>query len=74
MSISVTEFKAKCLRIIDQVQKSKRSVAISRHGRIAAKLVPADVENSTSWQGRAAQTTIIHGDIISTGERWDAET
>ena len=73
MFISVTEFKAKCLRIIDQVQRTKRSVAIIRHGRVAAKLVPADNESTGAWHGRARQTTRIKGDLLSTGERWHAD-
>lgn len=74
MAISVTQFKAKCLRIVDDVQTSKRSVVISRHGRAAAKLVPVDHEaQGTAWHGRAKRTTKIQGELMSTGERWHAE-
>ncbi|GAB5562277.1 MAG: hypothetical protein SynsKO_39240 [Synoicihabitans sp.] len=74
MAITVTQFKAHCLRVVDEVQTTKRSVVISRHGRAAAKLVPVDREESLSWQGRARRTTKTVGDLISTGEEWDAES
>ena len=73
MAISVTEFNAKCLRVVDDVQTTKRSVVISRHGRAAAKLVPVSRESGAAWHGRARKTTETKGDILSTGESWNAE-
>jgi prevent-host-death family protein len=74
MAISVTQFKAKCLRIVDEVQTSKRPVVISRHGRAAAKLVPIDYDDQRgAWHGRAKRTTKIEGDLMSTGALWHAE-
>jgi prevent-host-death family protein len=40
MDISVTEFKQRCLEIIRQVEKSGRSVAITRRGKVVARLQP----------------------------------
>ena len=40
MDISVTEFKHRCLEIIRRVEKSGRPVAITRRGRIVARLQP----------------------------------
>ena len=74
MAMTVTQFKAHCLRVVDEVQTTKRSVVISRHGRAAAKLVPVDRDESSSWQGRARRTTKTTGDLMSTGEAWDAES
>ncbi|MGB7552766.1 MAG: type II toxin-antitoxin system prevent-host-death family antitoxin [Candidatus Korobacteraceae bacterium] len=34
------EFKAKCLAIIDEVNKSGREVIITKRGKAAAKLIP----------------------------------
>ena len=74
MEISVTQFKAKCLRIVDDVRTSKRPVVISRHGRAAAKLVPIDRDDQAgAWHGRAKRTTDTHGDLMNTGEIWHAE-
>jgi len=40
MDISVTEFKHRCLEIIRRVEKSGRPVAITRRGRVVARLQP----------------------------------
>lgn len=72
MEISVTQFKARCLGIVEEVQREKRRVVISRHGRPAAVLTPIEAENSEPFFGRAADSTQILGDLTSTGEEWDA--
>jgi prevent-host-death family protein len=40
MDISVTEFKQRCLQIIRQVEKTGRPVAITRRGKVVARLQP----------------------------------
>ena len=40
MDISVTEFKQRCLEIIRQVEESGKPVAITRRGRVVARLQP----------------------------------
>jgi antitoxin (DNA-binding transcriptional repressor) of toxin-antitoxin stability system len=73
MDVSVTEFKAKCVGIIGKVQRERCHVVIRRHGQPAAELVP--IQRGTGSKpifGRAGQTTRVKGDLISTGEEWDA--
>jgi prevent-host-death family protein len=41
MDMSVTEFKQHCLDIIRRVEKTGRSVTITRRGRVVARLQPA---------------------------------
>ncbi len=38
------EFKAKCLKLMDIVNATKRSVTITKHGKPVARLVPANEE------------------------------
>jgi len=40
MDISVTEFKARCLDLIRQVEKGGEPVIIKRRGKIVARLEP----------------------------------
>jgi prevent-host-death family protein len=40
MDISVTEFKARCLDLIRQVEKNGESVTIRRRGKVVARLTP----------------------------------
>ena len=44
MEISATDFKAKCLSLMEFVQDKQEEVIITKHGRSIAKLVPVDKE------------------------------
>jgi prevent-host-death family protein len=39
MTVTVTEFRAKCLNLIDRVHKYGEAVIITKHGKVIAKLV-----------------------------------
>jgi prevent-host-death family protein len=47
--VSASEFKAKCLSLLDEVYDSGRELVISKHGRAVAKLVP--VVQEKPWKG-----------------------
>jgi prevent-host-death family protein len=49
MDISVTEFKARCLDLIRQVEDSGKPITIRRRGKVVARLEPA---NSGSGQSK----------------------
>ncbi len=63
--ISVTDFKAHCLEIVETVRRKKTSVVISKHGKPVAKIVPIDSEPVPSLYGSMRGTGRILGDIIS---------
>lgn len=44
MEISATEFKAKCLRLLDQVYQTGETLQITKHGKPVARLVSARAE------------------------------
>jgi prevent-host-death family protein len=73
MEISVTQFKATCLGVIDQVQKERSRVTITRHGKPAAELIPIAASSPGRLFGRAQQSTVILGELLSTEDHWDAE-
>lgn len=73
MDISVTQFKATCLGVIDQVQKEKTRVTITRHGKPAAELIPISASSPGKLFGRSKDSTVILGDLLGTEENWDAE-
>jgi len=74
MKVNATEFKAKCLKLMDQVQKTHEPVVITKRGKPVAKLVPLEPEEPQSWFGYMADTIKITGDILSPieGEDWEA--
>jgi prevent-host-death family protein len=62
--IPLKEFRARCLAILDRVQKTKEAVLIAKEGRPVAKLVPAE-EVSRKFLGRLEGIVKIIGDIES---------
>ena len=69
--VGVTEFKAKCLRMIEEVRKSKTMLIVTRRGRPVVTIHPAgDEDEQVSLDG-----TILHqaDDLFSTGEEWEAD-
>lgn len=45
----VTEFKAKCLALIDSVRERGEPITITKRGRVVARLVPAGDEDEKPW-------------------------
>lgn len=71
--ISAAEFKAQCLKLMDNVADQRLEIIITKRGLPVAKLVPYD-EGTPSIFGYLAGTATIKGDIISSPrEEWDAE-
>ncbi|MEX2581603.1 MAG: type II toxin-antitoxin system prevent-host-death family antitoxin [Verrucomicrobiales bacterium] len=73
MEMNVTEFKAKCLGVIEKVRKEKSRVTLTRYGQPAAEVIPVFSSAPGRMFGRAKDTTVITGNILGTGESWDAE-
>ncbi len=72
--IPATQFKAQCLAILDNVQRKRTTVVISKHGKPVAKLVPIDSEPVPSLLGSMKGTVREIGDIISPIDvEWDAD-
>jgi prevent-host-death family protein len=71
-SIPVAEFKAKCLRIIDELGPD--GVLITKRGRPVARVLPATVSDNAKVIGLMKGSIRIKGDIFSTGIEWNAES
>jgi prevent-host-death family protein len=72
--ISLKEFRARCLAILDRVQKTKEAVLITKGGRPVAKLVAAE-EAPREFIGRLEGMVKIVGNIetsIEPADSWDA--
>ena len=63
--IAISEFKAKCLALLDQVQKTKKPLRITRFGKPVAEVVPASPAPTTEWMGSMKDTIEIVGDVVS---------
>ncbi|MEM9137737.1 MAG: type II toxin-antitoxin system prevent-host-death family antitoxin [Cyanobacteria bacterium P01_F01_bin.42] len=68
------QFKAKCLRVISEVQQTREEVLITKHGKPVVKLVPVESDQAPSLLGYLQGTVQITGDIISpVDEVWEAD-
>lgn len=76
--VAISEFKAKCLSLLQQVSKTKEPIRVTRFGKPVADVVPpAEVEiDRNAWIGSGHGTAKILGDIVSPAnepEDWEAE-
>jgi prevent-host-death family protein len=64
--VAISEFKAKCLALLERVRKTKQPIRVTRHGKPVAEIVPpAIVEDRASWIGSMQGSGETLGDIIS---------
>jgi prevent-host-death family protein len=64
--VAISEFKAKCLALLEQVRKTKRPIRVTRFGKPVAEVVPPSLSAEASdWLGSMSDTTEILGDIVS---------
>ncbi len=68
--IGAAKFKEQCLAILDQLDAE--GVVITKHGRPVARLLPF-ARPAGRLIGSLRDKIAVRGDIMSTGERWDAD-
>lgn len=70
-SISVTQFKAKCLKLVENPPSD--GLVILKHGKAIAVVYPF-AKKKQSLIGAMKGKIKIKGNILSTGLKWDAES
>jgi prevent-host-death family protein len=68
------EFKARCLKIMDEVEARREPVLITKNGRPVARLVPAGKSARDAFGSLAGSIEIV-GDIVAPAvpaSEWDA--
>ena len=64
--ISISTFKAKCLGLLEEVNKTRTPLRVTRRGKPIADVFPSSLEgNERSWIGSMSGTLKILGDIVS---------
>jgi prevent-host-death family protein len=64
--IAISEFKAKCLALLEQVRKTKKPIRVTRFGKPVAEIVPpTPSQNIMDWIGSMKGKMEIVGDIVS---------
>lgn len=63
--VAISEFKAKCLAMLEEVQKTKTPLLITRFGEPVAEIVPPSATSPADWMGSMKDSIKILGDIVS---------
>ena len=72
-SIKASEFKAKCLKLMDEVAESGDAIVITKHGKPLVELAPFRRKPRHAF-GALKGYAEVHGDIVSPVDvEWDAQ-
>ena len=64
--VAISEFKAKCLALLERVRQTNKPLRITRFGKPVAEIVPPSPEaGRDAWIGSMKDTVKILGDIVS---------
>ena len=61
--IAAGEFKARCLKLMDEVNETGQELVVTKRGKPVVKLVPMQPKGKVFF-GAMKGTATIHGDII----------
>ncbi len=74
-TIPISRFKATCLRLLDDVNKTGQPLLVTRNGEpIALVSPPPPPPNTDSWMGSMRDKLKIVGDVVSPAsdeEEWE---
>lgn len=70
-TVAAGKFKDVCLKMLDEVARTKIAIVITKRGRPVAQLVPCGPP--PAGQSLAGSVMKEVGNPFSTGERWDAD-
>jgi len=73
-TIQASEFKAKCLALMDEVARTGKTIVVTKNGKPVAELRPHRAPRVKSPIGLHKKKVRIRGDIVSPigTELWDA--
>ena len=65
-TVSVTDFKTHCLRLIEEVSRTGEALMLTKRGKKIAKVVPSEIEPKLdTTPGRCASSVIHVGDVLT---------
>ena len=66
ISMSISEVKATCLAVLEQVRRTGVRVIVTRRGEPVAEVVPPSADTlGVSWVGSLSGTAHIVGDLVA---------
>ncbi len=73
-TVAISELKAHCLRLVDEVARRRRELVITKRGKPIARVVPLETAVDDDRLARL-RGTLVGGDRIEdfdTGVEWEA--
>ena len=71
-TISASEFKAKCLKILDEL--GAEGIIVEKRGKPIAKVIPFGPADNSKLIGSMKGMIKVKCDLLSTGIKWNAES
>ncbi len=76
IEVPISEFKAKCLALLEEVRKTRKPIRVTRHGKPVAEVVPpVPVSERSKMIDSMKGSIIFKGDIVSPAsdpDDWEA--
>ncbi len=64
--VAISEFKAKCLSLLEEVRQTKTPLRVTRRGKPIADVIPSSPEvKERDWIGSMSDWMEITGDVLS---------
>jgi len=70
-TIPAAQFKARCLKLLDEVAETGETIVVTKRGKPVAKVEP--VEEPPSLKGSVIYLIDDDEELFSTGEAWDVD-
>lgn len=73
-TLNVTEFKAKCLRLLEETRQKGQEYTITKKGEPIARVIPIRIGTTGTLRGSMKGLIKIKGDIVhfDTSDDWEA--
>jgi prevent-host-death family protein len=74
-TVKISEFKAKCLEILDRVARTGETLVITRRGKPLARVLPVSTAPDGDWMGSMKGSAEAADDLIEPvvdPEEWEA--
>ncbi|RYG26682.1 type II toxin-antitoxin system Phd/YefM family antitoxin [bacterium] len=71
-AVSVTEFKAHCLRLFDEAQRTGETIEVFKRGKRIATVQPEVLREPSYEPGQFKDQFRIVGDLDDLGVEWEA--
>jgi prevent-host-death family protein len=70
--VNASEFKAKCLKILDRL--GPEGMVVTKRGRPVARILPVTAASNAEMIGSMKGKILVKGNVFSTGVKWRAQS